>query len=261
LRAVSALTFFTVLLTACTAEEPAPQPPLARSDVNPNAFVGTSKETEAKLQEAEVLKAHPSLARRNGPELVINYSGEALVTYTDNPQGCDRYIVERAITVRDPESGTLEPIALVACHFGTTTNRYLVLPNSGKYNVVGDIAASPSGRYVATSDSTVTRARGAFIISEWPHTENRAEFPAGCSNIHWRSDHELDANCWRSDHPNTVNPEESDTVFFRARVWRDGNTWHMTGTKWLARDGSEALSNRPFPLLAAVNKTGVDAPE
>lgn len=261
MRGIAACIIISLPVAACTAEKPAPPPPLARSDVNPNAFVGTPKETEAKLQEAEVLKAHPRLAVRNGPELVINYRGEVLVTYTDNPQGCDRYIIERAIEVRDPDSGALEPVALVACHFGTTANRYLVLPNSGKYNIIGDIAASPSGRFIATSDSTVTRARGAFIISEWPHTENRAEFPAGCKNIRWQSDSELDADCWRSDHPNTVNPEESDTVFFRARVWRDGKAWHMTGTDWLARDGTKALSNRPFPMLAAVDKTGVDAPE
>ncbi|MBP2158211.1 MULTISPECIES: hypothetical protein [Asticcacaulis] len=250
-----------VLLAACTAEAPPPPPPLARSDVNPNAFVGTPQEVAAKAQEAAILKAHPEMAIRNGPELVISYRGEPLVTYTDNPQGCDRYIVERAIEIRDPDSGTLEPIALVACHFGTTTNRYLVLPNSGKYNVMGDIAASPNGRYLATTDSTVTKARGAFIITQWPNTESRAEFPAGCKNIEWQSDSALTADCWRSEHPNTVNPDESDAVFFRAKVWRDDETWRMTATDWLARDGSPALSNRPYPLLAAIDKTGVDAPE
>ena len=76
-----------------------------------------------------------------------------------------------------------------------------------------------------------------------------------------QGDDGLSADCWRSEHPNTVNPDESDTVFFRAKVWRDGETWRMTATDWLARDGSPALSNRPFPLLASVAKTGVDAPE
>ena len=261
LRAVCVVICGLVLLSACTAEEPTPPPPVARSDVNPNAFVGTAQEVAAKAQESAVLEDHPKLGVRNGPELVIKYRGETLVTYTDNPQGCDRYIVERAVEVRDPEAGTLEPIALIACHFGTTTNRYLVLPNSGKYNVIGDIAASPSGRFIATIDSTVTRARGAFIISQWPNIERRAEFPAGCKNIRWENDNALTADCWRSEHPNTVNPEESDTVFFRARVWRDDGAWHMTGTRWLARDGSDALSNRPFPMLAATDKTGVDAPE
>ncbi len=261
MRSIPVLPAFIILLTACTAETAAPPPPLARSDVNPNAFVGTSDEIEAKAREAAILKAHPKLGVRKGAELTLTYRGEALVTYTDNPQGCDRYIVERAIEVRDPDSGTLEPIALVACHFGTTTNRYLVLPNSGKYNVTGDTAASPSGRYLATTDSTVTKARGAFIITQWPNTERRAEFPAGCKNIEWQSDSALTADCWRSEHPNTVNPDESDAVFFRAKVWRDDETWRMTATDWLARDGSPALSNRPYPLLAAIDKTGVDAPE
>lgn len=261
MRIVRVLPFFIVLLTACTAEEPTHPPPLAHSDINPNAFIGTPQEVAAKTQEMQILKDHPRLGVRNGPELVINYGGEPLVTYTDNPEGCDRYIVERALSMRDPDTGALEPVALIACHFGTTTNRYLVLPNSGKYNVVGDIAASPNGRFLATTDSTVTRARGAFIITQWPNTERRAEFPAGCKNIQWQSDDGLTADCWRSEHPNTVNPDESDTVFFRAKVWRDGETWRMTATDWLARDGGPALSNRPFPLLASVAKTGVDAPE
>jgi hypothetical protein len=260
LRIVHVLPILIVLLTACTAEEPTPPPPLARSDVNPNAFIGTPQEVAAEAQEAQILKDHPKLGVRNGPDLVLTYRGEPLVTYTDNPEGCDRYIVERAVSIRDPDTGTLEPIALIACHFGTTTNRYLVLPNSGKYNVLGDIAASPSGRFLATTDSTVTKARGAFIITQWPNTERRAEFSAGCKNIHWQSDNGLTADCWRSEHPNTVNPDESDTVFFRAKVWRDGETWRMTATDWLARDGSPALSNRPFPILAAIDKTGVDAP-
>lgn len=260
LRAACVVSCFLALLTACTAEERTPSPPLARSDVNPNAFVGTAREVAAQAQEAEILKAHPRLGVRSGAELIIHYRGEALVTYTDNPQGCDSYLVERAIEIRDPDTGALEPIALIACHFGTTTNRYLVLPNSGKYNVTGDVAASPNGRFLATTDSTVTKARGAFIIANWPQTESRAEFPAGCRNISWVSDSELNADCWRSEHPNTVNPDESDAVFFRARVWRDGATWRMTATNWLARDGSPALSNRPFPVLAAVDKTGVDAP-
>lgn len=261
MRNLCVLIYAAMTLAACSRDEPV-APPVARSDVNPNAFVGTPRETAAKLHESQLLEQYPGVASRNGPELVISYRGDIVVTYTDNPQGCDRYIVEQILKVRDPDTASLEAIALVACHFGTTTNRYLVLPNSGKYNVISDIAASPDGRLFATSDSTVTKARGAFIISKWPDTNSRFEFPAGCKTIKWLNDSELNADCWRSDHPNTVNPDESDTVFFRARVWREDDRWNMTATQWLARDTFAPIaSNKPFPTLTAIHKTGVDAPE
>jgi len=245
---------------ACTKPKD-PPPPVAHSDITPNAFLGTPREAAAKLNESLVLRDYPTLADRKGDSLVIHYRDQDIVTYTDDAKGCVRYVIERAVMVFDPQTGTREPIALVACHFGVTTNRYLVLPDSGKYAVTDDVAASPDGRFLATSDSTVTRSRGAFIIIDWPNIRTRAEFPAGCTHLAWQDDGHLTADCWHADTPNPVNPDESEARFFRARVWRDGGAWRMQAMEWLHRDTFEpSASSAPLPKFTAVNKTGVDAP-
>ena len=252
-----------VLVTAyaCTKPKPAPPVPVAQTDVNPNAFIGTPREAAAKLNESLVLQDAPSLAGRSGSVLTIRYRGSDLVTYTDDPNGCSRYVIERAVKVFDPQSGHLEPIALVACHFGSTTNRYLVLPNTGKYTVTDDVAASPNGHFLATSDSTVTPSRGAFIVIDWPDIDRRAEFPAGCTHIAWQDNDHLTADCWHSDGPNTLNPDESDAVFFSTRVWRQDGVWRMQATRWLqAETFAPVASSAPLPKFTAVSKQGVDAP-
>lgn len=247
-------------LSAC-ARPQAPPPP-AKSDIDPTAFVGTPKETAARARETQVLAANPGLAERQGAVLTIHYRGHDLVSYTDDAHGCARYYVERAVRVFDPDSGRLEPLALVDCHFGATTNRYLVLPSTGKYALTDDVAASPDGHHLATSDSTVTRWRGQFIIVEWPDFDRRAAFPAGCRNIHWQDDHSLTADCWHSDGPNTLNPYESDAIFFRARVWNEHRQWKMQATQWLhAESFAPVSSTAPLPRFTAITKEGVDAPE
>ncbi len=253
---------FPVLFTLCAcSREEVPPPPVAQNDVNPNAFIGTPREAAAKLNETMVLRDNPKIAVRSGPVLTIRYRDKELVTYADAPGGCDRYVIERAVKVLEPQTGKLEPIALVACHFGVTTNRYLVLPNTGKYAVTDDVAASPDGRFLATSDSTMTKARGAFIVIDWPDTTRGAEFPAGCTHIGWQDDAHLTADCWHSDTPNTVNPDESDAVVFAAKIWRDGGVWRMQATRWLQAETYAPLaSNAPLPKFTALNKSGVDAP-
>lgn len=247
---------------ACTKPKDPPPPLVAHTDITPNSFVGTPREAAARLNESLVLREHPGLATRSGDTISIRYGGQDVVTYTDDPNGCQRYIIERAVMVYDQKTGRREPVALVACHFGVTTNRYLVLPNSGKYAVTDDVAASPDGRFLATSDSTVTKARGAFIVIEWPEMDTRAEFPAGCTHLKWQDDGHLTADCWHSDTPNTVNPNESAAVFFRAKVWRDGGVWRMQAVQWLHRETfAPSASAAPLPKFTAVNKTGVDAPE
>lgn len=258
LQAIAFLT--TAALCACS--RPAPPPPAPKTDINPTSFVGTPKEAAARQAEAQVLAANPGLAERIGAVLTIRYRGNDLVTYTDDAQGCTRYFIERAVRVSDPDTGRLEALALVACHFGTTTNRYLVLPSTGKYALTDDVAASPDGHHLATSDSTVTKARGQFIIVQWPDFDRRAAFPAGCRDIRWQDDRNLTADCWHSDRPNTVNPHESDAVFFRAHVWNDRGTWRMRATQWLeAESFAPATSTAPLPSFNAVSKQGVDAPE
>lgn len=245
---------------ACTKPKD-PPPPVAHSDVTPNAYLGTPREAAAKLNESLILKAHPELARRSGSVLTIRYQGRDVVTYTDDARGCTRYVIERAVMVYDQRTGGHEPIALVACHFGVTTNRYLVLPNSGKYAVTDDVAASPDGRFLATSDSTVTRSRGAFIVIDWPNIETRAEFPAGCTHLKWQDDSHLAADCWHADTPNPFNPNESEARFFHAKVWRDGGVWRMQAVQWVHQDTfAPRASSEPLPKFTAVNKTGVDAP-
>ncbi len=246
---------------ACTKPKDAPPPPLAHSDISPNAFIGTPREAAAKLNESLVLKDHPDLATRGGDTITIRYRGQDVVTYTDDPKGCMRYVVERAIMVFDPQSGAREPIALVACHFGVTTNRYLVLPDSGKYTVTDDVAASPDGRFLATSDATVTVSRGAFIVIDWPNIDTRAEFPAGCTHLAWLDDSHLTADCWHADTPNPLNPNESEARFFHAKVWRDGGVWRMQALQWVHPETfAPRASSEPLPKFTAVNKTGVDAP-
>lgn len=248
-------------LAACARPE-RPKPPTPKTDINPATFIGTSKEAAVRQQEMRVLAANPGLGERKGAVLTIRYRGTDLVTYTDDAQGCARYYIERAVHVADPETGHLEPLALVACHFGATTNRYLVLPTTGKYALTDDVATSPDGHHLATSDSTVTKARGQFIIVQWPNFERRAAFPAGCKNIQWQDDRQLTADCWHSDGPNTLNPYESDTVFFRAKVWNDKGLWRMQATRWLhAESFTPVASTAPLPQFAALNKEGVDAPE
>jgi len=250
-----------VTVYACTKPKEAPSPPLAHSDMTPGAFIGTPREAAARLNESLTLRDYPTLATRRDDKLIIHYRDQDIVTYTDDPKGCARYLIERAVMVFDPQTGTREPVALVACHFGATTNRYLVLPNGGKYAVTDDVAASPDGRFLATSDSTVTRSRGAFIVIQWPDIEKRAEFPAGCTHLKWQDDGHLTADCWHADTPNPVNPDESEARFFRARVWRDGGAWRMQAMEWLHRDTFEpSASSAPLPKFTAVNKTGVDAP-
>ncbi len=260
------LPIVTVLVVAATCactkpKDPPPPAPVAQSDITPNQFIGTPKEAAAKLNESMVLRENPQLATRSERAISIRYKGEDLVTYTDDPHGCDRYVIERAVKVYDNQSGRLEPIALVACHFGSTTNRYLVLPTTGKYAVTDDVAASPNGHFLATSDSTVTKSRGAFIVIEWPQIETRAEFPAGCTHIAWQDDSHLTADCWHSDGPNTLNPNESDAVVFSAKVWRDGGVWRMQATRWLQGETfAPRASPSALPKFTALNKTGVDAP-
>ncbi len=263
MRFIPPLLTFALVVTvfACTKPKDPPPPPAAHSDITPNAFIGTPKEAAAKLNESLVLRDHPELATRRGDAIVIRYAGRDVVTYADDPRGCARYVIERAVMVRDAKTGRREPIALVACHFGVTTNRYLVLPDSGKYAVTDDVAASPDGRFLATSDSTVTPSRGAFIIMDWPTVETRAEFPAGCTHLKWQDNDHLTADCWHSDTPNTVNPDESEARFFRANVWRDGGVWRMQAVQWLHRDTfAPRASAQPLPRFTAINKTGVDAP-
>ncbi|HVZ29143.1 MAG TPA: hypothetical protein VG839_02035 [Asticcacaulis sp.] len=253
---------FIVLFSLTACDRPHRPPPIPKSDVDPTAFVGTPKEAAARRQEAQVLAAHPGLAERKGTTLTIHYRGHDLVSYTDDAHGCARYFVERAVRVFDPDSGRLEALALVDCHFGTTTNRYLVLPSTGKYALTDDVAASPDGHHLATSDSTVTPARGQFIIVEWPDFDRRAAFPAGCRNIQWQDDRHLTADCWHSDHPNTLNPYESDAMVFRARIWNDQGQWRMQATQWLhAESFAPLVSTKPLPTFTAVVKQGVDAPE
>lgn len=255
------LTFALVATVYACTKPKDPPPPVAHSDITPNTYVGTPREAAAKLNESLVLKAHPQLARRSGEVLTIRYQGRDVVTYTDDPKGCTRYVIERAVMVYDQRTGGREPIALVACHFGVTTNRYLVLPNSGKYAVTDDVAASPDGRFLATSDSTVTRSRGAFVVIDWPNIETRAEFPAGCTHLKWQDDGHLTADCWHADTPNPVNPNESEARFFHAKVWRDGGVWRMQAVQWVHQDTfAPRASSEPLPKFTAVNKTGVDAP-
>jgi len=245
---------------ACTKPKE-PAPPVARSDLTPNAFVGTPREAAAKLNESLVLRDYPQLADRQGGTLVIHYRDQDVVTYTDDPKGCVRYVIERAVLVFDPQTGTREPIALVACHFGATTNRYLVLPDSGKYAVTDDVAASPDGRFLATSDATVTPSRGALIVIDWPNIATRAEFPAGCTHLKWQDDSHLTADCWHADTPDPLNPNESEARFFHARVWRDGGVWRMQAVQWVHPETfAPRASSEPLPKFTAVNKTGVDAP-
>ncbi len=250
-----------VSVYACTKpKDPAPVP-LAHSDITPNAFIGTPREAAAKLNETLVLRDYPQLAARQGNAIVIRYRGQDVVTYTDDPNGCMRYVIERAVMVYDPETGAREPVALVACHFGVTTNRYLVLPDSGKYTVTDDVAASPDGRFLATSDATVTVSRGAFIVIEWPNIERRAEFPAGCTHLKWQDDSHLTADCWHADTPNPLNPDESEARFFHAKVWRDGGVWRMQAVQWLQPETfAPRASPEPLPKFTAINKSGVDAP-
>lgn len=253
---------FIALLGACS-KPPAQPAPIAESAdaLTPGAFPGTPREAAAKLNESLVLRDVPQLASRNGPVLTIHYRGQDLVTYTDDPNGCARYVIERAIKVYDPQTGNLEPIALVACHLGATTNRYLVLPSTGKYAVTDDVAASQDGRFLATSDSTVTKSRGAFIVIDWPNIERRAEFAAGCTHIKWQDSDHLTADCWHSDTPNPLNPNESTAGFFIAKVWRDGGVCRMHATQWLQAETFAPLaSSAPLPKFTAVNKEGVDAP-
>jgi hypothetical protein len=248
-------------LTACARPSPSP-PPVPKNAVDPTAFVGTLKETAARQAEAEVLAANPGLAERKGALLTVHYRGHDLVTYNDDAHGCARYYIERAVRVFDPDSGRLEPLALVACHFGSTTNRYLVLPSTGKYALTDDVAASPDGHHLATSDSTVTKARGQFIIVEWPDFDRRAAFPAGCRNIHWQDNRHLTVDCWHSDSPNTLNPYESNAIFFRARVSHDHGQWKMQATQWLhAETFAPVTSAAPLPRFTAITKQGIDAPE
>jgi antitoxin (DNA-binding transcriptional repressor) of toxin-antitoxin stability system len=179
-------------------------------------------------RDASVLKDYPGLASREGKTLTIFYSGKPIARLAPrNPDDtdpgkdpanapCDNYSLVKAISVRDPVSARMEPLAVLTCHQDTSYARQLIGP-AGKGIIVTDVAASPDGSIVAYGDNGFYRTseEPGFVLQDWKTQKAVAALATCVYDTSWR-----------------LRPEPA--MPFDARAWQDDNgQWHLQATRWL----------------------------
>lgn len=198
----------------------------------------------ADARDASVLKDYPRLASRDGETLTIFYAAKPIARLLPRSSAstdldkdpanapCDAYRLVKAISVRDPASARMEPLAVVTCRRDTLYIRLLIGP-AGKGELVTDLAASPEGSMVGFGDNAFYRTseRPGFVLRDWKTQKSVAAFTPRCRVIAWQDSRHLTATCvydttWR------FKPE--NPMPFDARAWQDNDgQWHLQATRWL----------------------------
>jgi hypothetical protein len=230
-----------------------PSPPPQRAEGIDPTFEGSALETRTKAVEAALMAANPGLAIRNGQELTIFHGSEAITTYTDDPQGCQRYFLTGVVKLRGKD-GDLYPVAGVTCHFANSENTYLVLPNSDKYLVREEASVSPDGQILASGFDRADKTQGSLTLANWPHIRDVVIFPAHCTGMIWQDSTHFTATCWHNEGPNSSNPYDSFALYFSARINKDtAGKWQMQAVQWLDRDSlkPKAINKTLYHFTAA----------
>ncbi|MGZ6041549.1 MAG: hypothetical protein ACXWKW_05090 [Asticcacaulis sp.] len=244
---VAALVCTSLFAGGCTPHKPKAPPP--------QTVAPYSASLKQRLDaEAVWLRQYPQLATRDGDTLVLHYAGKEIARYVNDPKGCNPYSIKKVLRLYDRASGTLEPVAEVACHFGPIDNRYIVRPSGDKYVVQDDVSASPDGRLIAMSDSSPKLTQGQFMLMDWPDLTTVAAFRAGCHDLKWQDDSRLTALCWHNNGTSPQDPNDSRTIYFQADIRHAGHgDWQMQATAFVDPVSlkPQAANGRPLPRLTA----------
>lgn len=222
----------------CVRHKPTPPPP-PQQTVLPQ----TPNLKQRLDAEAIWLRQYPSLATRDGDTLIVRYNGQEIARYVNDAKGCNPYSISKVLPLYDHVNNKLLPVAEVTCHFGPLDNRYLVLPSSDKYVVKDDVSASPDGRLIAMTDSSLTPSSGQFTLMSWPSLNPGAAFKAGCRNAVWRDSTHIEALCWHNSGPTPQDPNDAHALWFQAAISRDdAGHWQMQAKSFV-----DPVSLKPAP--------------
>ncbi|MFT4075647.1 MAG: hypothetical protein QM647_08940 [Asticcacaulis sp.] len=230
----------TTLLAACK-----PSPPPQRAEGLDPTFEGSDDEKRTLAVEAALIAANPGLAVRKDKALTLFHDGQEVTTYRDDPQGCQRYFLTGVVKLRG-EDDNLFPVADVTCHFASSENTYLVLPNSDKYLVREEASVSPDGRILASGFDRADKTQGSLTLANWPQIRDVVVFPAHCKGMIWQDATHFTATCWHNDGPDIASPYDSFARYFKTDIYRDtAGKWQMQATQWVDRD---TLQPKPLNL-------------
>ena len=208
-------------------------------------------------REAQVLRTHPALATKDAGGMTIFYSSHPVARLTPRPSSradmdrdptnatCDDYRLVKAISVRDPVSARMEPLAVVTCHRDTLSFRALIGPD-GKSTLVTEVSASPDGSVIVYGDNAIFRTseQPGLVLEDWKTRKTLAAFAPRCHVIAWHNATHFDVTCM-------YDPDWRVTgdvgLPFRGRVWKDGSgQWRLQATRWLdlGRPGVDEAEGR-----------------
>lgn len=228
------------LLVSCK-----PSPPPQRAEGIDPTFEGSEDERRTMAVETALIGANPGLALRKDKELTLFHDSEAITTYRDDPEGCQRYFLTGVVKLRG-KNEDLYPVAGVTCHFANSENTYLVLPNSDKYLVREEASVSPDGRILASGFDRADKTQGSLALANWPQIRDVVVFPAHCKGMIWQDATHFNATCWHNDGPDIASPYDSFARYFRANIHRDATgKWQMEAIQWVDRD---TLQPKPVNL-------------
>lgn len=191
-----------------------------------NAFRGSPLECEARLREADLLKAYPGLATRDGDDLTLFYRNRIVtrLVASQTDEQCDSVIIHKILGVRDEAFARITPLALISCQHDELERRFIVLRDGERW-WIPDASVSPDGRILAVGQNdTYSDPSVVFTLYEWPSRKEVAKFDAYFRGLVWADAHHLKVTCIAND----------GNRGFDAVVRRDSlGKWRMQVTRWL----------------------------
>jgi hypothetical protein len=148
--------------------------------------------------EAKALVAHPSLVRRDGPDLVVlDHGRDAGRISDDETVRCRYWFVGKTANLVDPRTGTQAPVAEIRCEHGEF-DRFILAPAYGPPFVIREqYAVSGDGRTVFN---------GGDIV-DWPSRKVLLSYGRPCYDIKTRGNDHFSATCWAPEDKSGATPE------------------------------------------------------
>lgn len=201
-------------------------PQCDRIEASSNAHKGSPLECEARLREADLLKANTGLAVREGDNLTLFYANRIVtrLVASETDEECDSVSIHKILAVRDGPSARINPLVQISCHHGEFERRFIVLRDGNRW-WIPDASASPDGRILAVGQNYAYNDPSfTLTLYLWPSRKVLAKFDAYCRGLVWKDTDNLEVTC--------VADEKA--MAFDAIVRRDSaGKWRMQATRWL----------------------------
>ncbi|MDC7683963.1 hypothetical protein PQU92_11800 [Asticcacaulis sp. BYS171W] len=153
-----------------------------------------------RLAEAETLKHHSDVARREGSTLIITrFAGTSSAReagrFTDDDGACERYQFVGVKALFSPYLHAITQVPELNCDNGDIAARFLLRDSGKPFYTFGRSIASSDGQFLVLEGNPVYAARPSTEVINWQYAFAEARFDIACREVTAQPQNQFMATC------------------------------------------------------------------